>query len=87
MKQSKVCTRCRRRKSVTKFGVNNACADRLNIYCLDCSRTKTRAWLDANPERIKAWAADYRDKHRTKLRAYHASPRLKRARLKRRKKH
>lgn len=47
----KRCTSCEQEKPTSEFGKCSKLPDGLNIYCLDCARTKSRAWRDANRER------------------------------------
>jgi len=42
MEQKKKCLKCKKKKSISKFGKNRSMKDGLNSWCLECFRTYTR---------------------------------------------
>lgn len=49
----KVCSKCRKNKPVGEFGKHSKQEDGLRLDCKICSRLATRAWQQANPEKVK----------------------------------
>jgi hypothetical protein len=39
MLKNKICTYCKKEKSLSEFGVDNGKKDKLSIYCIECVRT------------------------------------------------
>jgi hypothetical protein len=53
----KRCAKCGESKSpVDGFYKDKSTGDGLTYYCKDCCKAKTRAWMAANPEKVKARA-------------------------------
>lgn len=53
---TKHCRRCDTVKLVSEFHKDARGRDGLYSYCKECAKAKTRAWVQANPEKAKAQA-------------------------------
>lgn len=51
---TKVCTKCRRRKAKSEYGVQPDGKDGLNAQCRVCVRLRYYRWCRANPELLRA---------------------------------
>jgi hypothetical protein len=85
VKDFKVCTKCGVTKLREEFNKDGKAVDGLNWWCRQCANAASRAWAEANPERVKArsraWAAANSELARTRSRAwYKANPERVKAR-------
>lgn len=66
----KTCTSCLKEKPKNNFGKYSKLPDGLNIYCLECTREKSRQWRAANHEKYLEQSRKQYNKDIEKTRAY-----------------
>ena len=48
----KTCTKCKKRRSLSRFFRNRTCKDGLSVYCKECQKAATDDWRIRNKQRI-----------------------------------
>lgn len=60
----KVCLQCNIFKSLDAFGLDNSKKDRLTIYCKECSKQKSKAYRQQNPDKFKKSLKTWRENNK-----------------------
>ncbi len=71
--KSKVCTKCGKRKKLECFYARPGAKDGKQTSCKECQGAVIVAWRRANPDKVRAHHARYRQMHREARRAYTAA--------------
>lgn len=68
--KTKICSRCKKEKSISEFGSNKPRKDKIHCYCKECANEISGKWSNNNPKKRKESNNKYKKNNSEKLKKY-----------------